>query len=357
MLDNIKKKLEINSEFCGYLANQELYVITLVNNDITVKITNLGSSITAMYAPDRQGANKNIVAGYPNVTDYANNHHYLGCVLGRYAGRIAGGKYQWNNETVNLSQNENLNHLHGGFEGLNKKVWKVKSYIRSEETVGVIMQYLSEDGEEGYPGNLWIDIKYMLNSTHQLSITYTGSSDKTTPVNLSNHSYFNLSGFETGQVLNHLLQIDANYYTEKNENNVPTGKILPVKNLPFDFNSPKKIGQDINYLKDDGGYDHNYILADHLPGELVSAATLEDPVSGRVLRIYTDQPAVQLYTANLWDSTILGTQGNYYQKHGAIALETQNFPDSPNHPNFPNAMLDPNELYSSTTIYEFTVKQ
>jgi aldose 1-epimerase len=356
MRDNIKSSPSVHSEFCGFYEREEVYLISLINNGITVKITNFGSTITAIYAPDRNGTCKNIVAGFANIASYADNPHYMGCVLGRYAGRIAGGSYQYNNETIRLSQNEHQNHLHGGFSGLSSKVWKVKSYIRNDESVGVIMQYLSENGEEGYPGNLWIDIKYVLNNTNQLSITYSATTDKPTPVNLSNHSYFNLSGFENGQILGHLLYVDAKYFTEKNAENLPTGKVLPLADLPMDFSVPKEIGRDIKKLTADGGYDHNFVLCKHLPGEMCRSACLYDPQSGRILNLYTDQPAIQLYTANFWDNSILGAQGVYYQKHGAVALETQNFPDAPNHPGFPNAILKPGEKYTTKTIYEFAVE-
>jgi aldose 1-epimerase len=356
MLDNVKTEPAIESEFYGYHNSDEVYLITLINNGITVKITNFGCSITAINAPDRNGEIDNVVAGFKDIGSYNDNPHYLGCVLGRYAGRITKGRYEYNKETIQLSQNEQQNHLHGGFAGLNRKVWKVKSYIQTDHEAGVIMQYLSEDGEEGYPGNLWIDITYVLNANNQLSITYNGTTDKTTPINLSNHSYFNLSGFKNGQIIQHLLQIDSSFYTEKNEDNLPTGKILNVEGSAVDFRSAKEIGRDIGELVYDMGYDHNFVLNEHLSGEVIKAATLEDPFSGRVLNVYTDQPAIQVYTANFWNKDIPGVHGINYEKHAAVALETQNFPDAPNHLNFPDALLKPNERYSTKTVYEFVTK-
>jgi aldose 1-epimerase len=356
MLDNVKTEPAIESEFYGYQNSDEVYLITLVNNGITVKITNFGCSITAINVPDRNGKIDNVVASLKDIGSYNDNPHYLGCVLGRYAGRIAKGRYEYDKEVIQLSQNEQQSHLHGGFAGLNMKVWKVKSYIQTDQEAGVIMQYLSEDGEEGYPGNLWVDIKYVLNANNQLSITYSATTDKTTPINLSNHSYFNLSGFEEANILGHLLHIGSNYYTEKNEDNIPTGKIVNVAGTPLDFTSAKEIGCDIGKLAYDGGYDHNFVLNEQWSDKMLKAATLEDPYSGRVLNVYTNQPGLQVYTANLWNGDISGSHKLNYERYGAVALETQNFPDAPNHPNFPDALLKPNERYSTQTVYEFVTK-
>ncbi len=353
MLDNKKGLLEVSSIRCAHFEDDPVYLIKLTNEEVTVNLTNFGSIITAIYTEDGNGTKKNIVAGFDDIKDYKNNPHYFGCALGRYAGRIAGGRFKLNDEFIQLSQNDEGNHLHGGFEGFNKKVWKVKSFIRTDETVGVIMEYLSENGEEGYPGNLWVKIKYTLNSRNQLHIEYNAQTDKSTPVNLSNHSYFNLSGFETGNILNHKLRVNASYYTEKSSEHLPTGNILSLAGTLLDFLNSKEIGKDIEQLSGEEGFNHNYVLVDHLPGEVILAAILEDEESGRILKVYTDQPAVQVYTANDWTGDICGQQGYPYQKHGAIALETQAFPDAPNHPNFPDAILHPGQQYLTTTIYQF----
>jgi len=356
MPDNKSGMLEITSTRYSDMEGGPVYLIKLKNDDLTINLTNYGCTLTAIYTACRNGVKKNIVAGYDSIEEYTRNPHYYGCVLGRYAGRIAGSKYNFNSDTIKLSQNEGANHLHGGFEGLNKKVWKIKSLIHTDENVGVIMEYISPDGEEGYPGNLWIQIKFTLNLDNQLQIEYKAKTDKSTPVNLSNHSYFNLSGFDNENILNHCLFVNAPYFTEKDEENLPTGNVLPVNGTPLDFLDEKKIGQDIDRIAGDEGYNFNYILAEHSPGEVIFAAELKDEDSGRVLKIYTDQPAMQLYTANIWDGTIQGQQGHFYQKYGAVALETQAIPDAPGRPGFMESILHPNADYQTKTIYEFTTE-
>lgn len=356
MLNVGKDFLSLKSRLYGILQGENIYKFTLQNECISVDITNLGCSIAAIYTPGRNGIQKNIVAGFEDLKDYENNRDYFGCVLGRYANRIAGGCFSLNGKDICLSVNDGINHLHGGVEGFNKKIWDIGSVIQKEEQVYVEFEYLSRDGEEGYTGNLHVKVKYILNNKNQLCIEYRAHTDKATPVSLSNHSYFNLSGFENPLITGHVLQINAMSYTEKNEFNVPTGNILPVSHSPLDFQKPKIIGKHINCFLADKGFDYNFILKDYVPGEVVLAAQLRDLASGRKLKIYTDQPGIQLYTANFWDGTILGQQGKFYQKHGGAALETQAFPDSPNHPSFPNTILNPGQHYFSTTIYEFGIE-
>jgi aldose 1-epimerase len=348
--------LSLKSRLYGILQGKNVYKFTLQNECMSVDITNLGCSIAAIYTPGRNGIQKNIVAGFEDLKAYENNRDYFGCVLGRYANRIAGGCFFLEGKEINLSVNDSINHLHGGVEGFNKKIWDVGSVIQKEEQVYVELEYLSRDGEEGYPGNLHVKVKYILNNKNQLCIEYRAYTDKATPVSLSNHSYFNLSGFENPLITGHALQINAISYTEKNKFNVPTGNILPVSDSPLDFRKTKTIGDHINCYQTDKGFDHNFILKDHDPGEIVLAAQLKDPESGRTLKVYTDRPGIQLYTANFWDGTILGQQGQLYQKHGGVALETQAFPNSPNHPSFPNTILNPGQHYFSTTIYEFGIE-
>jgi aldose 1-epimerase len=227
--------------------------------------------------------------------------------------------------------------------------------IHDEGRVGVVFEYRSRDGEEGYPGNLKVKVKYTLNGT-RLSIRYSALTDKRTPVNLCNHSYFNLTGFDNPLVTGHFLQINALEYTGKGETNTPTGDILKLSGTPLDFSRPKKIAEDMDKFPADGGFDHNYVLSRQRSGEIVPAAELYDPETGRILRVFTDQPGIQLYTANWWDGSPSGRQHRSYIKHGGVALETQAFPDSPNHPNFPDTILNVGELYQSTTIYEFDNK-
>jgi aldose 1-epimerase len=275
-------------------------------------------------------------------------------LLGRNAGRISGAKFELDGEVVFLSRNDGMNHLHGGIEGFNKKVWKIKSFIKEESEVGVILEYLSEDGDEGYPGNLWVTVKYTLDRNNRLKIVYDAVTDKSTPVNLSNHSYFNLSGFTT-DVLDHSLRLNAAAYTENNNDNLPTGKILPVARTPMDFLCTKAIGTDIAGVAASDGYNHNFVLNDHFPGKIRMAAELSDPHSGRILKVFTDRPGIQVYTANDWQGNIKGSQGYAYGKHSAIALETQAFPDSPNHTGFPDPILRPGQRFISETVYEFSI--
>lgn len=355
MFDGKKDHLSVLSSPCGFLEEEPLYLITISNDNVSVKLTNLGAAITAIYTADCNGKIDNIVAGYENISQYQDNQHYLGCILGRYAGRISGAKFELNGDIIFLSKNDGANHLHGGFAGLSKKVWKIKSFIQEGNEAGVIMEYLSKDGDEGYPGNLWITVTYVLNQENRLSIVYDAVTDKNTPVNLSNHSYFNLNGFVSGDILNHTLQINAGSYTENDEHIVPTGKILPVKESPMDFLQAKPLGADIAGVMTSGGYNHNFVLDNYFPGRLRLAATLSEPVSKRVLKIFTDRPGLQVYTANGWTGDIIGPQDVAYNKHGAIALETQAFPDSPNHPGFPGTILKPGQRFISETIYEFSI--
>jgi aldose 1-epimerase len=353
MLDGIRGELQVTAESCGQFHNEPLYIISITNADMAVEITNLGGIITAIWTPDRHGNMHNIVAGYNHIAEYKDNPHYFGCLLGRVAGRISGSKFELDGEIVFLSRNDGMNHLHGGIEGFNKKVWKIKSFIKEESEVGVTLEYLSEDGDEGYPGNLWVVVKYTLDRNNRLKIVYDAVTDKSTPVNLSNHSYFNLSGFTT-DVLDHSLKLNAAAYTENNDHDVPTGKILPVAGTPLDFTFTKTIGADIAGVAASGGYNHNFVLNDYFPGKVRWAAKLSDPHSGRLLKIFTDMPGVQVYTANDWRGNITGPQGYAYGKHSAVALETQAFPDSPNHPGFPDIILRPGQRYISETVYEFT---
>ncbi len=298
------------------------------------------------------GVRQNIVAGFNNIAEYQYNPDYLGCIVGRYANRIAGGRYSYNAKIINLSRNDGQNHLHGGVNGFNKKIWDVQSIIREKDCAGVVFHYVSKDGEEGYPGNLDVKVTYLLNQQNQLVIRYHATTDQATPVNLTNHSYFNLSAFSNPQINKHLLQINAAYYTESNEQSLPTGKILPVAETALDFRQPKMIARDLDALPTEKGFNHNFVL-DKQQHSLAFAAQLTDPGTGRIVKVYTDQPGLQLYTANYWDGSTRGSHAQFYQQHGAVALETQAFPDSPNHPAFPDTLLQPGEEYATTTIYEF----
>lgn len=355
MLNVNSRALSATRKQYGQLRGAPLHMITLENAAITVELINLGATITAIYAPDKAGTRKNIVAGFQDPEDYQHNPAYFGCIVGRYANRIAAGNINVSGEHYQLSVNNDGNHLHGGVDGFHTKVWQVLQITQTNDEASVTMEYVSADGEEGYPGNLTVQVQYVLDSTNQLSIRYTARTDRSTPVNLTNHSYFNLSGFEQPLITDHLLTINARTYTEKSSRNIPTGNILPVAGTPLDFTLPTRIGKHINSLPADGGFDHNYVLQSPEAGKML-AATLEDPDSGRRLRVFTDQPGIQLYSANFWDGSTTGQQGTPYQKHGAVALETQAFPDSPNHAHFPDTILLPGDVYRRTTVFAFDMR-
>jgi aldose 1-epimerase len=352
----IEEKLSLSAEIIKQIDGRDIYKIFLSNGKLSVLLTNIGCSIIAVEAPDRNAVCKNIVSGFSNVEEYLQNRDYMGCVVGRYANRIANGQFVLDGKQYNLPVNNKPNHLHGGEKGFSKKIWNLDATIQTVDKVGVRFNYLSNDGEEGYPGNLLVQVTCSLNMNDQLCIEYEAETNKATPVNFTNHTYFNLTGFETDVIDDHLLQVNAYTYTEKNEANVPTGKMLPVKGSALDFSILKKIGDGIDQFPADMGYDHNFVLERNTPGELVGAAKLYEPMSGRIVNVYTTQPGIQLYTANYWDGTVKGAQGNSYQQHGGVALETQSFPDSPNQPHFPNTILRPGQHYFSKTIYEFGIE-
>ncbi|OQP63976.1 galactose mutarotase [Niastella vici] len=334
-------------------GNEPVVMIVLQNRDITVECTNIGCAITAIYTPDRHQVKKNIVAGFTNWELYTINKDYLGCVVGRYANRISHGTFNLNGKTYQLTVNDRPNHLHGGWNGFSRKVWKLTGTVENENECGVEFAYASPDGEEGYPGNVQVTVKYILNNDNQLHIVYRATTDKSTPVNLTNHSYFNLTGFEKRDILDHYLQIVADEYTEKSAGNTPTGALASVYNTALNFTNPRLIGSHINCFPGDMGYDHNFILSHRATKKIIKAAVLSEGTTGRMLTVYTNKPAIQLYTANHWDGAIIGKQGVAYQKHGGVALETQCWPDSVNHRNFPNTILHPGEEYTATTLFEF----
>jgi aldose 1-epimerase len=356
---------------------KDLYRYTFGNGQIGVTVINLGATITAIQMPDRRGCPGNIVAAYASEDSYRQNPLYLGAVIGRYANRIGAGCFQLDGRRVQLSVNDGVNHLHGGLNGFHRQVWGLHTRICTDDAVGVVLEYSSRDGEEGYPGNLSVQVTYLLDADGRFSIEYRAVTDKKTPVNLTNHSYFNLTAFEVPVIDDHFLTIHATRYTEKNGSNLPSGRILTVAGTPLDFSMSRRIGETIGELTEDRGFDHNYVIDQNnyvidrnnyvidrynyvidrkLSGQLVPAARLYDPVSGRLLRVSTDQPGIQVYTANLWDGSVAGEQGLRYGRHGAVALETQAFPDSPNQPDFPDTLLVPGAVYRTKTIFEFGIQ-
>lgn len=323
-------------------------------NGMTVKITNYGGIITEIHAPDRDGKFDDVVLGYESLDKYLEATPYFGALIGRYANRIAKGKFTLENKEYTLATNNGENHLHGGNTGFDKVVWKPKVKL-TNGCPTLELTYLSKAGEEGYPGNLTCKVVYSLEPDNQLKIKYEATTDAPTIVNLTNHSYFNLAGHDSGTILDHQLMIDADRYTPVDEGLIPTGELAPVEGTPMDFREPTAIGARIAQLAGDpGGYDHNWVL-NKPDGKIAKVASLYDPESGRLMEVFTTQPGLQFYSGNFLDGTNKG-KGTIYNKHDGLCLETQHFPDSPNQPHFPSTVLRPGEEYSHTTTYKFSTK-
>ena len=317
------------------------YLYTLANkNGVEVSITNYGGAITSIIAPDRNGVFGDVVLGYETLDDYVKYPRYFGALIGRSANRIACGKFSLNGVEYQLAQNNGVNHLHGGNKGFDKRVWNA-----DETASGLHLKLFSKDGEENYPGNLNVDVRYSLNDENELKIEYHAVSDRDTIVNLTNHAYFNLAG--NGTILDHELTLNADSFTPVSDDLIPTGEIKAVAGTPMDFRTARTIAP--------GGYDHNFVL-DNWNHELRSVARLREPNSGRVMEVLTTQPGMQFYSGNFLDGSIVGRGGVAYQKYAALCLETQHFPDAPNHPNFPSTVLRPGETYEHVTVYKFTTE-
>jgi aldose 1-epimerase len=336
----------IKQEQWGVADDRAVSLFTLTNErGFEVSITNYGGAVVSLQAPDRKGTYGDVVLGFDKLADYVRNQLYFGGLIGRYANRIARGRFSLDGVEYQLSQNDGPNHLHGGVRGFNKRVWEVIDPLADAGRT-LTLQYLSRDGEEGYPGNLRARVTYTL-AANELRIDYEAMADRDTVVNLTNHSYFNLAG--RGDILNHELTLHADAFTPVTEDLIPTGEIRAVASTPWDFTQGKAVGKDLAAA---GGYDHNFVLNDY-DGSLRTAVRLYEPVSGRVLEILTTQPGVQFYSGNFLDGTLTGKGGMVYNKYAALCLEPQHFPDSPNHPNFPSTVLRPGELYRQVSVYRF----
>lgn len=350
---NDSLKMSIMKENWGKVNNKDVFLYSLKNkNGVVVKITNYGGIITSILVPDAKGKMGDIVLGYDSLKGYLTTTPYFGAIVGRYANRIAKGTFKLEKKVYKLAINNGNNSLHGGLKGFDKMVWDAKE-INDSTGVGLVLTYMSKDGEEGYPGNLDVTVTYLLNPSDKLKITIEARTDKPTPVNLCNHTYFNLGEANT-TVLGHRLKINANRYTVVNDELIPTGELRPVKGTPMDFTGFHSIGERIGQVK--GGYDHNYVLIKK-EKELSLAATIEDPMSGREISVLTTQPGVQFYSGNFLDGTIKGKEGKVYKQHYGMCLETQHFPDSPNQPAFPNTILRPGDKFKEITVYKFGVNQ
>jgi len=346
---------KVSKQAAGTADGQPVDLYTLQDGKITVKILTYGGIVQSIEAPDRNGKTANIVLGFDGLDGYVQtgNKPYMGAIIGRYANRIAGGTFQLNGKTYHVPKNDGDNALHGGLNGFNKKVW-----TSTETENGVELKYVSKDGEEGFPGNLTTTVRYTLKG-NELRIDYTATTDADTVLNLTNHSYFNLKGQGNGDILGHAMKINAHRYTPVDKNLIPTGELAPVAGTPFDFLEPTAIGARIDadneQLKLARGYDQNWVLEGDGKKVIVAAEAYE-PTTGRVLEVLTDQPGIQFYTGNFLDGSVTGTDGKVYKKRYAFCLETQRYPDSPNHPKFPTTELKPGQTFRSTTVYRFSVR-
>jgi aldose 1-epimerase len=318
------------------------------------KIITYGAILTELDAPDRAGTMGDVVLGFDNLDGYLKGHPFFGATVGRVANRIAKGKFTLGGKDYRLAVNNGPNALHGGRKGFDKVVWKAEPK-ETPDGPSVAFSYQSSDGEEGYPGNLSATVTYTLTNDNALKIDYMATTDKPTPVNLTNHTYFNLAGPNSHDILNHEILFNADEYTPADETLIPTGEIKSVRDTPLDFTEPRKIGARIAQLKPNpGGYDHNIVLRSSAGLNL--AARVTEPTTGRVMEMYTTEPGVQFYTGNFLDGKLKGKGGIAYSKHSGFCLEAQHFPDSVNHPKFPSVILKPGETYRQTTVYKFSAK-
>lgn len=322
---------------------------------ITVRMINFGATVISVETPDKQGKSANITLGFPSLEGYLKRHPYFGSTVGRFANRIAKGKFSLDGQTYTLATNNGPNHLHGGRHGFDALLWDSEG-VSDQNSVGVKFSRVSSDGEEGYPGTLRVTATYTLTRDNELRIDYEATTDKPTVVNLTNHAYWNLAGAGNGDILKHELTLLADQYVPVDETSIPTGQLAAVKGTVFDFTEPHVIGERIAELKKpphtSKGYDHNYVLRSQT-GKLALAARVKEPSSGRVMEVLTTEPGVQLYCGNFLDGSDLG---NGFKQHDAFCLETQHYPDSPNQPQFPSTTLRPGQTFRSTTVYRFAVQ-
>ena len=345
--------MNIKKTTFGYLDNgKETQLFSMKNKqDTTLKITNFGGIISSLLFKDTYGNLRDTVLGFDTIQSYQLKHPYFGAIIGRYANRIAGSEFLLNGKAYTLFANNGKNHLHGGLKGFDKVIWNAEIFDNSLE-----LSYFSLDGEEGYPGNLKVKVRYTLTEANEIIINYEALSDKDTFINLTNHSYFNLNGEGSGNILDHQLTLNASYYLPTNPESIPLGEIRPVKGTAFDFTHKKHIGKNIKnpdpQLEYTKGYDHNFIINKTSNDGMNLAASLESKESGIKMDVLTSEPGVQLYTGNYLDGSLTGKSGKY-GTHAGLCLETQHFPDSPHFPDFPTTILKKDELFSSTTVYKF----
>ena len=345
--------------FSTVVDGKQVSLYTLTGGGLTMQVTNFGGRVVSLWVPDREGKYEDVVLGYENIERYTNNRgeRFLGSVVGRYANRIANGRFTLDGKEYTLPQNNNGNTLHGGLKGLDMVVWDVKNVTEGK----LELVYTAADGEDGFPGNLTINMTYELTGNGEFAVHYTATTDAPTVVNLSHHSFFNLKGEGNGTILDHVLTINASHTTPVDNLLIPTGELAPVEGTPFDFRQPYAIGERVDaddiQLHNGAGYDHNWVLDRTTPNALELAATLYEPAGGRYMEVLTDQPAIQFYCGNFFtDNSGNGKYGRPLKYRESLALETQKYPDSPNHADFPSTVLRPGETYTHTCVYSFSVK-
>lgn len=332
----------------------ELYTLTN-QNGMQVSIATYGATVIDLLVPDRTGALADVSLGFGSIKPYPSHLFYFGAIIGRFANRIAKGKFVLEGKTFKLAKNDGANTIHGGLKGFDKRVWGAEPLTSGQPSVRFTLH--SPDGQEGYPGNLTVEVTYTLTEKNELHISYQAKTDKPTVLNLTNHVYFNLAGAGNGNVLDHQIKINADRFTPVGKSLIPTGDLKPVEGTPLDLRKSTAIGAHIQEVGGEPvGYDHNYVLGERPFARRILAAEVYEPKSGRLMKVYTDQPGIQFYTGNFLDGTNIGKGGKVYRQYAGFCLETQHFPDSPNQPKFPTTVLQPGQTYKTSTVYKFSAK-